>query len=197
MRWTCRVMSSKEGWQMQQGQNAEALLHGFAEEQHSPCPKSASDVLQTSCQEQLICHCKSGIKMGERCKMPEEQEKPVLLSATADVLLLLFNGFLGSNKGEDTSVQRELAVPCHKEKASNTEKGSATKIHGSEEYTHRRNGWGTRLQGKRSAGAQLPVSRVPAAARTRLPDCRCQYLAGRNRFFSTQLAETSPGSVFY
>lgn len=78
--------------------------------------------------------------MGQRCKMSEEYEKPVLLSATVDVLLLLFNGFLGSNKGEDSSVQKELAVPCQQEKASNTEKGSATKIHGSEEYTHRRNG---------------------------------------------------------
>lgn len=57
---------------MQQGQNTEVLLDGFAEEQHSARPKSASDVLQTSCQEQLICHLKSGIKMGQRCKMPEE-----------------------------------------------------------------------------------------------------------------------------
>lgn len=70
MRWTCTF--SMEGWQMQQGQNTEALLHGSAEEQHSPRPKSASDVLQTSCQEQLICHFKSGKKMGQRCKMPEE-----------------------------------------------------------------------------------------------------------------------------
>lgn len=78
--------------------------------------------------------------MGQRCKMPEEQEKPVLLSATVDVFLLLFNGFLGSSKGEDPSVQRELAVPCLQEKASNTEDGSATRTHGPEEYVHRRNG---------------------------------------------------------
>lgn len=57
---------------MQQGQSTEVLLDGFAEEQHSARPESASDVSQTSCQEQLICHLKSGIKMGQRCKMPEE-----------------------------------------------------------------------------------------------------------------------------
>lgn len=37
-------------------------------------------------------------------------------------------------------MQRELAVPRHKDKASNTEEGSARKTDGSEEYTHRRNG---------------------------------------------------------
>lgn len=70
--WRCMVIFSMEGWQMQQGQNAEVLLDGSAKEQHSPCPKRASDVLQTFCQEQLICHLKSGIKMGQRCKMSED-----------------------------------------------------------------------------------------------------------------------------
>lgn len=119
---------------MQQGQNAEVLPDGFAEQQHSPHPKSASDALQTFCREELICHLRSGIKMGQKCKMPQEQEKSVLPSATVDVLLLLFNGFLGSSKGEDPSMQRELAVPWLQEKPSNIEEGSTTKIHGLEEH---------------------------------------------------------------
>lgn len=66
------MIFSIESWQMEQGQNTAVPLDGFAEQQYSPCPKSASDVLQTSCQEELIHHLKSGIKMAERCKKPEE-----------------------------------------------------------------------------------------------------------------------------
>lgn len=168
MRRRCPVIFSTESWLMQQEQNAEVLLDGFAEQQRSPRPMSASDVLQTSCQEELIRHLKSGIKMGQSCKMHQEQEKPVLLSASVDVLLLLVNGFPGSDKREDPGMQRELAVLSLQEKASNTEEGSATKIHGLEEYVHGRNRWGKRLQGNRDAETQMSVGRVSAGAGTKL-----------------------------
>lgn len=90
---------------------------------------------------------------------------------------------------EKIQVCRELAVPRHKEKASNTEKGSATKIRGSEEYTHRRKGWGNRLQGNRSAGVQSAHWSQDWTVGARI------WLG--EQFFSAQLAQTSPGSVFY